>query len=293
MILNQNRLRNTKNWLLFIAIGLGVSFIQKPANSFVPYVFQPNLKSLNNASINLGKTAAQLFHFGQNKEASRVAKLAVQLNPNDERLWSILANIQVRNNLLKEASQSLSKAKKLNPKNAKLWFAEGQLSLQQKKTKHAITLIKKGLSIEPNNANAYFQLGNAQIMQSKLQSALESFQKASQIQPNFWEAINNQGLVLFEMGKTNDAIYIWRNVLTINENSEPMLALAAALNQIKKNNKESLKLAQKALVQNPNYVSSKHQSEQLWGKKLQHATRLLLKNPNLKDDVKRALANSN
>ena len=44
---------------------------------------------------------------------------------------------------------------------------------------------------------------------------------------------------------------------------------------------------------NPNYVSSKHQADQLWGSKLQAATKELLKEPGLRYDVERALANSN
>jgi len=268
-------------------------FINKPVNAFVPYIFEPNTKDLENVSINFGKTTARLIHFGQIKEALRWAKLGVRLNPNDERLWAILAEAQVRNNLIKEASLSLAKAKAINPKDANLWFAEGSLSLQQKNPNNAILQITKGLSIEPNNANAYFQLGNARIMQSKFRLALQAFKKAASIKTTFWEAMNNQGLVLFEMGKTQQAINIWRNVLQIKENAEPMLALAAALNQSNQRSQESLSLAKKALTLNPNYVSLKHQEEQLWGRKLQNATKQLFKHPKLDYDVKRALANSN
>ncbi len=293
MTLKHYNLGPKKRFLLGSIIGISLMFIGTPSKAFVPYIYEPSINDLKSTSIDLGKTAAQLLHFGQTKEASRIAKLAVKLNPIDERLWAILAETQVRRNLLKEASISLAKAKNLNPKNAKLWFAEGSLQLQQKNPRKAISLLKKGLSIEPENANAYFQLGNARIIQSKPYLALKAFEKASQYKPKFWEAINNQGLVLFEMGKTEEAIIIWRNVLNINENPEPMLALAAALNQLQNPNKESLDLAKKALAKNPNYVLSQHQAEQLWGKKLQEAVKELFKDPDLKDDVERALANSN
>ena len=72
-----------------------------------------------------------------------------------------------------------------------------------------------------------------------------------------------------------------------------MLALAAALSQSDKKTQESLSLAKKALALNPNYVSSKHQADQLWGRKLQDATKQLFKHPKLDYDVERALANSN
>ncbi|WP_320666692.1 tetratricopeptide repeat protein [Prochlorococcus sp. MIT 1307] len=294
MGLTNNFLTRNKLWILASLIGLNATlFIHKPANSFIPYVFNPKANNLEEASINFGKTAAQLIHFGQIEEANRLAKLAVRLNPNDSRLWSILAEAQARNKLFKEASQSLIKAKKIEPKNAQLWFADGSLNLRQNNPKNAIIMITKGLTIDPNNANAYFQLGNARMMQSQFILALKAFKNATKIKPKFWEALNNQALVHYELGNTKKAIIMWRNVLKIEENSEPMLALASALNQMQSISQESLDLAKKALSKNPNYVSSQHQAEQLWGKKLRQAAQELLKHPNLNDDVKRALANSN
>jgi len=292
MRLKATFLGQQKKWLLGSLIGLNIAFIHSPAHAFVPYIFEPNKKDLKNASITFGQTAIRLIQYGQAKEASRVAKLAVRLNASDETLWSILAETQVRNKLLKEAKISLAKAKDINPSNARHWFAEGAITLQQRDPKNAILLIEKGLTIEPKNANAYFQLGNAHIMEFNLNSALKSFEKASEIKPKFWEAINNQALVLFELGKINQAIKTWRNVLKIEKNAEPMLALAAALNQTKGNKKESIELAKKALAKNPNYVSAKHQADQLWGTKLLQATKELFKEADLNSDIERALTNA-
>ncbi len=292
MRLKPNLIGQPKKWLLGSLIGLNIAFIQNPANAFVPYVFEPSKKDLINASITFGQTAVRLMQYGQSKEATRVAELAIRLNPNNETLWSILAETQVRNKNFIKAKESLTKAKNINPNNAMHWFAEGAIALQQKDSINAIISIEKGLTIKPNNANAHFQLGNAHIMQFNLDSALRSFKKAANIKPKFWEAINNKGLVLFELGKQQQAIKAWRNVLTIEKNAEPMLALAAALNQTQKNKEESLDLAKKALAKNPNFVSSKHQADQLWGQKLQKATKELFKDPNLISDIERALANS-
>ena len=215
------------------------------------------------------------------------------MNPKDERLWTVLAETQIRNKLLSEATISLAKAKKINPKNAKLWFAEGSIQLEQRNTRKAILLTKRGLLIEPDNAYAYFQIGNARIMQSNPYYALKAFKKASRLQPTLWQAFNNQGLVLFEMGKRKEAIKVWQEVLKLNEHPETMLALAAALKQSEKTTQEALDYAKKALAQDPNYISPQHQKEQLWGIKLQEATKELFKDPKLKYDVERALENSN
>lgn len=292
MSMNNHSLNKRKKWISFLLIGLSINLINKPSYAFIPYYYETNIDDLKKTSISLAKSAAQLIQFGQAKEASRLARVAVKLNPYDERLWSILAEAQVRNKLFKDAKYSLTKAKEINPKNANLWFAEGSIELQQKNPKKAILLFEKGLSIEPENANAYFQIGNARLIQSKSRLALQAFEKATKIKPKFWEALNNQGLVLFELGKIDKAINIWRKVLEINKNPEPMLALAVALNKQQKSNSESIDLAKEALARNPNYVSPQHQKEQLWGDKLIKATKDFFKKPELNKDIQRALANS-
>ena len=290
---SHHELIKNKKWFSGLLMGIFLTLYSIPSNAFIPYFYEPNRQELKDVGISIGKTAAQLIQLGQTKEAGRLAILAVKIAPNDHRLWAILAEAQIRNNEFKQASLSLSKAKQLNPSNASLWFAEGSLWLQQRKPYNAIQSINQGLKLQPNNAGAYFQLGNAQIMQTKLRPALQAFKKAIKIKPNFWEALNNQGLVLFEMGETNSAIKTWRKVLNIKQNAEPMLALAAALNQIDSNNQEVIKLANNALNQNPKYVLGEYQKEQLWGIKLQKATKLLFTKIQLKAAVEQALANTN
>ncbi len=279
--------------LIYSLIAFNILFLNKPSKAFVPYIFEPSKENLKETSVNFGKTAAKLIYFRQIKEAQRLAELSVQINPKDERLWAILAETQIRSQQFKKASFSLKQAKKINPQNAKLWFAEGSLELQQKQPKNAAILLKKGLTIDPKNSGAYFQLGNARIMLNQLPMALRAFKKATTIEPKFWEALNNQGLVLYEIGEIEKAIEIWRNVLDIEENAEPMLALAAALNFLSKGNEESLKLTKKALSLNPNYVSNQYQAEQLWGEKLQQASKELFQNPSLLIVVQRAKETTN
>ena len=281
-----------KHYLAGVLLGVSGFCIGSPANALIPYVYEPSAIELKGASLGIARTAAQLLKLGQPKEAARFAKLAVRLQPEDERLWSVLAEAQLRNNQLDAASQSLARAKQLNPNKAGLWFAEASLALRASRPADAVTLLERGIEIDPKNAAAYFDLGNARIMQSKLPLALKAFEKATALKPTFWEALNNQCIVLYEMNKTHEAISRWRRVLNINRNAEPMLALAAALNQVQAGNPESLQLAKTALANNPNYVSPQHQKEQLWGAKLRMATSKLLANPGLQTAVERADANA-
>ena len=270
---------------------LGGWFGAPAANALIPYVYLPTEEELKGSSIGIGRTAAQLLQLGQAKDAARLAALAVRLNPNDERFWSILAEAQLRNNDLKDASRSLARAKQLNPEKAGLWFAEAAIALRAERPDDAVPLITRGLQLDPNNASAYFDLGNARIMQGELPLALKSFEQATALKPEFWEALNNQALVLFEMGQRQEAVRRWRRVLKLETNAEPMLALAAALHQ-KGEQTEAIQLASTALAKNPNYVLPLHQAEQLWGVRIREATAELLSEPQLTNSVERAQANA-
>ena len=281
-----------KSLVMSLMLGSVGATTTAPARALVPYVYTPSTQELEGAGIGIGRTAAQLLRLGQPEEASRLAALAVRLQPNDERLWSVLAEAQLRSDQLNDAAGSLAKAKSLNPGKAGLWFAEASLALRDNRPDDAVPLLDEGLRLDPKNAGAYFDLGNARVMQDDLRQALRAFEKATSIKPSFWEALNNQALVLFEMGNTSEAIKRWRSVLKIKSNAEPMLALAAALNKQKPGDTESIELARKALAEDPNYVLPGHQENQLWGLKLRQATETLLSEGALKSAVERAEANA-
>ena len=281
-----------KSLVMSLVLGSVGATTTAPARALVPYVYTPSTQELEGAGVGIGRTAAQLLRLGQPEEASRLAALAVRLQPNDERLWSVLAEAQLRSDQLNDAAGSLAKAKSLNPGKAGLWFAEASLALRDNRPDDAVPLLDEGLRLDPKNAGAYFDLGNARVMQDDLRQALRAFEKATSIKPSFWEALNNQALVLFEMGNTSEAIKRWRSVLKIKSNAEPMLALAAALNKQKPGDTESIELARKALAENPNYVLPGHQENQLWGLKLRQATETLLSEGALKSAVERAEANA-
>lgn len=260
----------------------------------VPYVFLPEPKGLEEAGLGIAEEAVQMLRLGQPEYAARLAELTVRLLPNDPRGWVLLAESQLRSDKTKEALYALAKAKALDPNNPGIWFAEGALALRNGKPSDALALIQKGLQLDRKNAGAFFDLGNAHILLDQLDQALKAFDQAAALRANFWEAINNQGLVLFERGQRGEAVKRWRKVLAIKPAiAESSLALAAALHAEQPGNiDEPLRLAESALADEPNYVKEDYQKEQLWGPKLREATRRLLAEPGLKPAVERAKANA-
>jgi tetratricopeptide (TPR) repeat protein len=283
-------------WLRAIPlVALGLSLSQTPpAHALVPYTYVPQQQELEAAGLGIAQAAARLLRLGQAEDAARLAALTVRLLPNDPRGWLLLAEAQLRSNQLKEAAVSLARAKELDPRNAGIWFAEGSLALRDGRPAEAIGLLEQGLRLDGRSASAYFDLGNAHILTNRPAQALKAFERASQLRKDFWEAINNQALVLYEQGRTRDAIDRWRSVLRIKPDAaEPNLALAAGLfSSGAAGRQEALERAGKALAAEPNYVLESYQKEQLWGPRLRSTTQNLLLQAELKPYVDRAMANA-
>ena len=259
--------------------------------SLVPYYYLPTIRNLQKESLSIGKNAYQLLYLGQYEQSLNLAKLAVKINKTNEKLWLILAESQMANNLYKQALNSINKAQKLNSNISEIYFAKSNIYLNLSQLKNAKTALESGLKIEPNNHKAIFQLGNIFLMEKNYSEAIKLFKKAVNIKPNFWQAINNQGLAYFEKNNINLSIKLFEKAISIEENAEPILGLASCLR--KKDIKLALKLAKKALTKDPNYVNYDYRKEQLWGEKLQTSTEILLQNNQLQRVVILAKSKTN
>ena len=251
--------------------------------ALIPYYYFPTIKNLKKESLSIGKNAYQLLYFGQYKESLNLAKLAVSINSTNDKLWLILYEAQVANKLHKKALISLNKAQKINPKNSEIYFAKSNVYLKISELRNAKNSLETGLKIDPNNHKAIFQLGNILLIEKNYTAAVKFFDKSVKIKPDFWQAINNQALAYFEKDKINLSINFFEKAISIEDNAEPLLGLASCLRL--KDIKLAIQLAKKALTKNPNYVNRDFRKEQLWGKKLQISTEILLQNEQLKSDV--------
>ena len=256
--------------------------IQK-VQSLVPYYYLPTKKNLQRESLSIGKNAYQLLYFGQYEQSLNLAKLALQINKTDEKLWLILSEAQVANKLYKNALISLNKAQKINPKNSETYFLKSNIYLKVSQLQNAKTALETALRIESNNHKAIFQLGNILLMEKNYSEAIKLFDRSVKIKPDFWQAINNLGLAYFEKNNINLSIEFFEKAISIQDNAEPLLGLASCLRI--KDIKLALNLAKKALIKDPKYVNYDYRKEQLWGEKLQTSTEILLKNDQLQTDV--------
>ena len=169
---------------------------------------------------------------------------------------------------------------------SELYFAESSIYIKQKKRNKAKNSLIQGLKLNPQNNTAIFQLGNIFLIEKNYKEALKNFNEAIEINPLFWQAINNKGLIYFELGKIKLSIENFEKAIEIETNAEPVLALAAVLQN--EDPKRAISLARNALKLDPNYVDKEFRKEQLWGEKLQLATQKLFENQELQKDINSA-----
>ena len=269
--------------LLLFSIIIGNLFNTQVLKALVPYYFLPGTKNLKQESLSIGKQAYQLLYFGQFKDSLNLAKLAVKIDDTNETLWTILAEAQIANELYDDALSSLNKAQKINPKISEIYFAKSTIYLKKSNTKKARISLQSGIKISPKNFNAIFQLGNIYLMEKNYEKALKEFDNAIEIKKDFWQAINNKGLAYYELDKINLSIISFKKAISLEENAEPLLALASCLKN--QDIDKAILFAKKALNKEPNYVEYDYRKEQLWGEKLQRSTEKLFENTKLKKDI--------
>ena len=139
-------------------------FVPNSSFAFFPRINEPNQQEFESTSRQIGKTAIQLIQFGQYKEAIKILKLALKLNPTEETLWTTLADAQFKSKDSNNALLSLDKVLVINPKNASIYFAKGSIYMNSKNLENAILMLNQGLLLDNKNETGYFQLGNAYIM---------------------------------------------------------------------------------------------------------------------------------
>ena len=269
--------------IIFFSIISSHIFISESLKAVIPYYYFPETKSLQKEGLSIGKQAYQLLYFGQIKDSLNLAKLAIKINNTNETLWTILAETQIANKLYDDALVSLKNAQKINPKMGEIYFAKSTIYLKQSKIKKAKNSLISGIKILPENFKAIFQLGNIYLMEKNYEKAIEEFDKAIKIKKDFWQAINNKGLAYFELNKIDLSIISFKKAIYIEENAEPLLALASCLKN--KDINKAIVFAKKALNKEPNYVDFDYRKEQLWGEKLQISTEKLFENPQLKKEI--------
>jgi len=126
---------------------------------------------------------------------------------------------------------------KADPKNIKAWIQLGHLYFDAGDAGKAISAYSESLKLHEGDANLFTDLGVMYRRTKQFEKAIEVFDKASSMDPSHEPSRLNKGIVLmFDLGKDEEAIKTWEALLTVNPNAKTANggSVADFLAQVKK-----------------------------------------------------------
>jgi uncharacterized protein (TIGR03032 family) len=147
------------------------------------------------------------------QEAIASLNQAIQLNPNNAKLYfSLSQSLKVQGDM-ETAAECLQKAIDLQPDFWGAYNNLGTIFQQQGNLKKAAECYTKALKYNPNFAQAQSNLASIWQLQGDLERAKESFNRALQLQPNYVPALLNLAYIYKQQGRLPGAIDCYQKVL--------------------------------------------------------------------------------
>jgi tetratricopeptide (TPR) repeat protein len=131
---------------------------------------------------------------------------ATTVNPNDQRGWLALGNLQVFQENWKEAINAYEKAYRLNPKTFTEWINYGFALSELNRHREAIKVYTEGIQFAPEEGLLYNNRGFAYLELKEYDKAYQDLQKAIQVDPEIPMSHISLGEYFIEVGKYEEAI---------------------------------------------------------------------------------------
>jgi tetratricopeptide (TPR) repeat protein len=208
----------------------------------------------------LGNTLQQQL---RHEEALQTFDKAIQLKPDDAKLWRNLGNVLADLKRPAEAVLSLQHALKLDPQN---WdvaeecgillhglgkfeeayccfglcdelrpnrgltlYMRGRCLTDLKRFDEALVDSQRAHLLDPTNSEICNGIGNILQMLGRHEEALKSLDKALELQPNFVEALNNKGTSLGHFHRFEEALSLFDQALELQPAYVPALVNKALM----------------------------------------------------------------
>ena len=125
-----------------------------------------------------------------------------------------------KNNINRQEAQAIASLEAevtSNPENYNAWIQLGHLYFDSNQYLSAIGAYEKSLELHSGSANLLTDLGVMYRRSGNSLKAVEAFDKAMAVDSGHQPSRLNKGIVLhFDLGKTDEAIEVWRSVLLLN-----------------------------------------------------------------------------
>jgi tetratricopeptide (TPR) repeat protein len=158
--------------------------------------------------------AMALYAAKKTPDADRILQEALDQNPRDEALLSMVVRISTMFGRLTNALSAVERELQIAPTNTAALLIQGYLLLQNSNYAAAIPPLTRTLSIEPNNSAARFNRAIACLLDDQLAQAQEDYLLLEKIFPNSFKVYYGLGEIAWRKKETNAAIRYYRLYLT-------------------------------------------------------------------------------
>ena len=138
-------------------------------------------------------------------EALPMIRKAMQVKPNDARLYYLMGITLRDKGIYTEAESTLKHALRLDPKLAATYNAIGVLYSLTHRLKEAIAVLKRAIEINPNVARFHNNLGFAHYLSGNYEEAVKSYESSLRYAPSEKRVFVNLGFALGALQRDADA----------------------------------------------------------------------------------------
>ncbi len=164
------------------------------------------MESLGNAYTRLGELDAAIYHYD----------LALKLDPSSANLHLFMANALAAKRQMDQAEQHYREAIRLNPKSAAAHSSLAKVLTFQNRMEEALGLYQQALQIDPKFAEAHKSLADVQYRLRHKSEAIAHYRLAIELDPAYPEACNNLANVLtVEGGMEAEALDLYMRAVKI------------------------------------------------------------------------------
>ncbi|CAN7376846.1 tetratricopeptide repeat protein [Rhizobium sp. LjRoot254] len=167
---------------------------------------------------------------GNTEAALEMLDKVVAAEPNSASAHSARAAVLTDMEQLGDAETAMRRALDLDPNNARLWVQLGAIQSAAKRHRNSADSWERALACDPGNADAFSNLGVYERNHGELEIACWFSRRAVECDPNHAEAWNNLGISELEAGRDDFALAAFRRAIAVRPDyADAHLALGMAL----------------------------------------------------------------
>ncbi len=197
-------------------------------------------------------------YFAQNKTklAKDLLEIIEKKFPDNTEALLKLSELYFLVKQYQKAIDYANKALKVNDNLAKAYYLKSNIYRESGDTARAISGLETAIEQDNKFENAFHDLGVIYACR-KNPIALDYFNNALKINPNNEEVQYARAKLFQDLGKTDEAILEYENILSKNKNCANCFYNMGAINlEIKKDHKKALEYFTKAIAANPSYFEA-------------------------------------